>query len=434
MENLISNTHPSRHDDEYEDEVDLMKYVFALWRHRLAVTVMTLACGLAAFFVSWRTQPTYEATAQLVVSQSKVGELTSPAVSTASYKALLDNQSLALQILREFALDKPPYNIRVSSFRAGIVSSEVLRDTNVIVVKVRLPDAALAARVANRYVELSIGLAQRLSQEETVTARDIIKTQLDQSRQRLDQAEARLQAYKREAQVDLLKKDVDTLLGQRGDLLKLIVELEGEKARLAMAQEQLSQKDRIDTVKRSIDTDPALMEAARQNTKQDGQILPLQLRNEFVNPVYESLDQVVATSKTRLSGLENQKIELVKVLKLDAPQIAQLSQLYAKEIELARLETEYDLAKKIYIDVASRYEQARVQVASRTAQLQLLDSALPPDRPLSRGVLMNTEIALAAGFMLSMLGMLFFDFIATSNRLQTEKGRQASEPARSGVQ
>ena len=422
-----------RYDDDYDDEIDLMQYVLALWRHRIALVVLTLACGLAAFLASWRTPPVYEASAQLVVSQSKVGDLTNqPTVSVATYKAMLDNQSVAAEILTEFGMDKPPYKLTVSSFLGGSVTSEILRDTNVIDVKVRLTDPAMAAKVANRFVERAVELAQRLSQDETVTARDIIKVQVDQSRQRLDQVEARLQAFKREAQVDLVKKDVETLLGQRGDLLKLLVEIEGEKARLAMAEEELAKKDRIDTVRRSIDTDPALMEAAKELGK-DQSVLPLQMRNELLNPVYQSLDQIVATSRTRLSGLEKQRAELVGVLKLNAPQLAQLTQLYAKEIEQSRLETEYDLAKKVYVDVATRYEQARLQVASRTAQLQLLDRALPPDRPIAPRPLRNTAIALVVGFMLSVVGILIFDYIATSRPAPTAKSGKPSEPTETGV-
>ena len=416
-----------------------MQYVLALWRHRIALVVLTLACGLAAFLASWRTAPVYEASAQLVVSQSKVGELTNqPTVSVATYKAMLDNQSVAAEILAEFGLDKPPYALTVSAFLAGSVTSEIVRDTNVIDVKVRLTDRVLAAKVANRFVERAVELAQRLSQDETVTARDIIKVQVDQSRQRLDQVEARLQAFKREAQLDLTKKDVESLLGQRGRLVSLLVDIEGEKARLAKAEEEIARQQRVRTERSAVDVGDGLRQAIREQNQQrdpEAPLLPFRSEslNPFINPVYELLNEQIAMSRTRLASLEKQRAELMGALKLNAPQLAELTQMYAKEIEQSRLETEYDLAKKVYVDVATRYEQARLQVASRTAQLQVLDRALPPDRPIAPRPLRNTAIALVVGFMLSALGILIFDYIATSRSAPPVKSDRPSEPAQTGV-
>jgi len=46
------------------------------------------------------------------------------------------------------------------------------------------------------------------------------------------------------------------------------------------------------------------------------------------------------------------------------------------------------------VDVATRYEAARLQVAERSAQLQLLDRALPPERPISPRMTQNVVAAL----------------------------------------
>jgi succinoglycan biosynthesis transport protein ExoP len=146
------------------------------------------------------------------------------------------------------------------------------------------------------------------------------------------------------------------------------------------------------------------------------------LRNEFVNPVYESLDQVIATGRTRLAGLEKQKSELIDVRRLDADQQAKLSLLYERETELSRLQTEYDLSRAVYLDVATRYEQARVQVAGRSPKLQLMDTALPPDRPVSRHVVRNTALALLTGFFLTVVAALCFEAVTrTAGRGQATR-------------
>jgi uncharacterized protein involved in exopolysaccharide biosynthesis len=290
-----------------------------------------------------------------------------------------------------------------------MVTVEAIRDTSVILVSVRLWDPGLAAKVANRLAEAAEQLAAQLSQEETVTARDIIRAQLDESKKRLELAEQNLEVFRKGAQLELQRKDVDALLDQRGTLLALLVDIQAEKARLSQAEAQLATRDRLETLKRSIDTDPAAMEAMRRGGSEPGSVLPLQLRSEFVNPVYESLEQVITTSRTKLAGLEKQRAELIDVRKLDRDQQAKLSQLYAQETTLSRMQTEYDIAKEVYVDVSKRYEQARLQVAGRSAQLQLMDAALPPDQPVSRHVVRNASIAAIFGFILMAVVVLMFD-------------------------
>jgi succinoglycan biosynthesis transport protein ExoP len=391
-----------------DDEIDVTRYLFLLWRHRLVVVAGVLLSGFVAVAASVWAARTYEATARLVVAAPKTGAAseTTPAVSVATFRALLENQTVAERIVEEFGLNKPPHNLSSGRFISRAVTIEVIRDSSVIVVKVRLRDSDLAARVANRLAEAAVDLALQLSQQEAVSARDIIKTQLDGSKQRLDSAEENLETFKRQAQIELLRKDVDAVLGQRGTLLALLVEIQTEKARLAQAEALLAQRDRINTLMRSIDTDPAAMETARMSLGEPASVLPLQLRNEVVDPVYESLDQVIATSRTKLAGLEKEKSELIDVRRLDADQQAKLTLLYQRETELSRLQTEYDLSRGVYVDVATRYEQARLQVAARSAQLQLMDAALPPDRPVSRHVARNTSIAVVLGFSFMLIAVV----------------------------
>jgi uncharacterized protein involved in exopolysaccharide biosynthesis len=412
---------PPERSDELYDQVDFAHYASLLWRYRLPIVLITLVCGLAAFTMSLLSPRSYEATVKLVVTASKLGAAneSAPTVSVATFRAMVQNQAIAANLIEEFGLNRPPHEMTPSDFISQCVAVESPRDTNIIVVTVRLWDPALAAKVANRLAQAAQDLAQQLNQRETVTARDIIKTQLDQSQQRLERAGAALETFRRKAQIELLRKDVDALLGQRGALLSLLVDIQAEKARLSQAEALLKQKTKIETLMRSIDTDPAAMEAVRKNFGEPGSILPLQLRNEVVNPVYESLDQVVATSQTRLAGLEKQRSELVDVRKLDQDQQAKLSQLYQDELELSQLQTEYDLARAVYVDVATRYEQARLQVAGRSALIDTMDAALPPDRPVSRRVVRNTALVLIAAFMLAAIAVLFLN--GMRNALRRDK-------------
>ncbi len=393
-----------------EVEGDIAEYALAVWARKWTVTGVGALCAAIVLGIGLLTPPAYEAAVRLVVMPPKTGAAgeVSPVVNVATFRALAENQSIVATVVSEFKLNAGPFNLSVARFIRDALSVDMMRDTNVIAIKVQLRDAQTAAKVANRIADLAVELSQRLSRDETVRARDYIQTQVDYSRQRLDEAQARLEEFKKRAQIELLRKDVEATLGQRGGLLQLLVEIQVETARLARAEEQLAKRPKIDTVTRTIDQDPALMEAARETGGSQRSVLGLQMKNESLSKVYEALEEVIAVSRTRLSGLEKQKAELIDTRKLDASQLGQLSRLYEAETELARRTLDFDLARDVYKNAATRLEEARLQVVGRSAQLQVMDTALAPDRPVAPRIVRNTVLAFAVGLALAALAVLFY--------------------------
>ena len=97
---------------------------------------------------------------------------------------------------------------------------------------------------------------------------------------------------------------------------------------------------------------------------------------------------------------EKRRQQLVDRMHLDAAQIAVVRDLHDKDSELRRLEMDFEIAQKAYSEVAIRYEGARLQVAGHSAEIQVIDPAMPPDRPLSRQVVSRTASAAVAGLAL----------------------------------
>ena len=88
--------------------------------------------------------------------------------------------------------------------------------------------------------------------------------------------------------------------------------------------------------------------------------------------------------------------------------IAKVRAYNQKQAEHDRLDLEKKLAEKTYSEVVGRYEGARLQVAARSAQLQVIDPAVVPSRPISRQVVSKTVTALFAGFAVSAVCALAF--------------------------
>jgi len=403
---------PPRPDDTLEDEIDFSRYFRVFERHWILLVVAAVVGGALGFAVS-RTKPIlYEGvTTVLVLPPSKVDVRTA---STANFRALLENLTHSLQVITELGLDKPPFSLTAQLFHDQALQVEEIPGTNLVKVRVRLTDPTRAVEASRRLAQKAVSLNTDIGRREGSSIRDLLQAHLDESSAQLKAAEAQLLAFQRSAQIDLLQRDTDAMMYERGELLSLTIDIESEKARLSAAEAEINKQQRFLTAGRSVGSEAALRRAAegdRDNPAnaaiKDAQTLDLS--NPFINPVYQTLEFQIASSRARLAALQQQRRQLVEVKKIGGNQLKELSELYGRQIELARLQTNYDLAKRVYSDVRVRYEETRSEGVGTSAVLQIVDDAIPPDRPLSRQGAKSTALGSAVGFVLAALVALAID-------------------------
>jgi uncharacterized protein involved in exopolysaccharide biosynthesis len=398
--------------DGLEDEIDFTRYFQVFARHWMLLVVVALVGGAYGFAVSRLKPILYEGvTTVLVLPPSKVDVRSA---STANFRALLENLTHSLQVINELGLNKPPFSLTPQRFHDEAMQVEEIPGTNLVKVRVRLTDPSRAMEASRRLSQKAVSLNTEISRREGSSIRDLLKAHLDESSDQLKAAETQLLAFKRSAQVDLLERDTDAMMYERGALLSLTIDIESEKARLSAAETEISKQERFLSVGRSLGSEDALRragEADRNNPAnaafKDAQTLDLS--NPFINPVYQTLEFQIASSRGRLAALLQQRRQLVEVKKLGGGQLKELGELYSRQIELARLETNYDLAKKVYGDLRVRYEETGSEGVGSSAVLQVVDDAIPPDRPLSRQTTKLTALGVVAGFMAAALAALVLD-------------------------
>ena len=264
--------------------------------------------------------------------------------------------------------------------------------TNLMQVRVRRADPELAAKVANALADRAIALNRRINQQEVVEARDYIKSQLDEASKRVADVQARFVDIQQRSQVDSLKKDAEVAIDLRSKLLELQADIEKERAFLARSETDLAASQRLVTTRRSIDRDPLLTEAARERAPGTS-LLGLGLSEEQVNEAHSALDKQAAESRAKLAGLEGQRKLLVDDKRLDRAILPILDKLYAGDVAVTRLKAEYEMVLKVYTDLALRYEDARIKVGGRGAQIQVVDTAVRPSQALPRRTVTSAWLA-----------------------------------------
>ena len=389
----------------FEDDVAFGRYVVLLWRRSPLIVGVALVCGAISLLIALGRPTDYQATSTLAVTGSKISDQATSVISV-NYRPFIENNSVAEAVVKEFHLGDAPDRITPQVFLESVLNVEEIRNSNLIRLHVTLRDPARAAKVANRVSDLAAEGARKLSQAEAVQARDDLRSEVDDSRTRMEKAAAALESFKTTAQLELTREDVKAMLEQRGRLLDLVVGIEGLRGKVARAEADLATRQRVDSLTKTIDSEPALAQAARAAGGSDSSLLGLQIKSQEPNRVYQSIDEQLAKDRADLAGLERRRAELIGIRGLDGQQQAKLTALYKKESALTRLTTEYDVAGKSYQELAARYDVARVQVAGRSGQIQVIDRAMEPSVPQSRHVARNAVFGFVGGGTFAALGLL----------------------------
>jgi uncharacterized protein involved in exopolysaccharide biosynthesis len=83
--------------------------------------------------------------------------------------------------------------------------------------------------------------------------------------------------------------------------------------------------------------------------------------------------------------------------------VARLNDRYSRDSRLSRLELERAVARNSFEQAAARYQIARMEATGRTPQVVVVDSAVPPEVPVSRLLVRNIALGLLTGVLIGLL-------------------------------
>lgn len=161
------------------DEIHLLAHARTLWRHRSVLLAAALISAIGAYAVNRRMPPVYEVSfsfiafepplrADLPAGTSGRADLLARVDGNrrmAQYRAIAESRAHAAAVIEEFGLAAPPHNLTPSRFVDDRLDVRLVQTSGVIVVALRLGDPALLGRIAGRYVERVLAMADRLNRE-----------------------------------------------------------------------------------------------------------------------------------------------------------------------------------------------------------------------------------------------------------------------------
>ena len=248
-------------------------------------------------------------------------------------------------------------------------------DAHLMRVVARLDKPDLAARVANGFSELAIAHAREANRSELGTVEGELKAMLEQATARVREAESAYNDYRRTAQIELVKKEVETLLQQRAELFEVNVTLEAERGRLAKAENELSIRTPTTTLRQSVVEDPVATEVARAPGGSARDLLGLEMNRQERNLVFEEIDGDCSDAGggglTRTTGRAAQASYRPEERRAHDALAALRSRSGPRPVGLRT-----QLGWKSYEDVAAKYQGAKLSAMGRTPRLQVMTPLL----------------------------------------------------------
>ncbi len=397
-------------------ELDIIYFFQVTWRRKGLIAGGSLIVLVAAWLVCVNLPKVYRVTVKIwpVYTPAIAGELTAEGSNRADNEtivkpivAFLQNYSLADSAIREFELDKSPFDLTASAFLEGNVDARLDRNTNLIHFSVELTDAAMAWEVVNYMAREGIERYSRLVQNKLTRNTEYLASQLEKNRMQLRKEGDALTAFQQKANTTSLTGRKYFLQTQSDELAGKIVEAEIELA--AKGAEILVLEDSLEKTKQSTgaNASPAGVKKSGEETifPNEG-LASLRLLSERLNEVFDNSETRLIRNKAEYASLlaGKEKMEQTKG-ETEAELVLIEEQLASVSVEEEKLRSKLELTNKMNELTELDLVRSRNTSELLVQQIAIVDSGGIPEKPVRPRVLLITVISGVVAFS-------FFTFLA----------------------
>lgn len=453
-----------------------------LFRGRWIIIGCFFAVVAATTYLTYRMEPVYVASASVMILDVDPVDVTLRNADPAPFRKsrnlneteLLRSRRIAEDVLRSLA--ESPYRTELAIMRDTDVqgntitfddrvrllrentSVENLKDTDVLRVSVRAPSAFEASFLANALAEEYYRYKLRSARGEISEIRQFLEQQLEVVRDQLSQSEELERAYKESRGVSSLDDEARTMVEQSTNLHAIYnqteSDLNAELRRMDYLKRQLEDvrgslvedmsnitSPIIETLQSEIADKQSRLAALVSNPGPGTEVTINALENEIETIKGKLVEEVrkiaggagslepLKTSQELFESILKSEVE-IKALTARAEALREaianvdydLEQLPEKTLVLARLTRDRKLNEELYLMLNEKYEEARISEAAKSAGVEIVDTAKPPEFPIKPrkklNILFGMLFGLALGVGITLLIDLLDDTIKTPEELE----------------
>lgn len=445
-----------------KEELDIRDYVKVLRKKRWAAISVFLAVFLFTGLVTFTSKPVYRASALVyidpgVVTQYTFQQQTYP-MDNPSYMqtqmGIIRSESIARNVvartgLGELARQRDGRGLSFASVLGFFLTAapkqpaggkeeaavktflkklgvETLKNSNLVRVSYEDEDPVLAARIVNETVDTFV---KRNLEMKVAPAREAmvwLNDKLDEIRSRMSRSTSELQDFKRDMGLIVTgEKQANISLQALSDLNAKVITAVAKRSEAEVKYQQVRSLSRTEDGLMSM---PAVIN--------NGLIQDLKSKESELNNEIAELSKKLGDRHPKMIRVNNEmdalkrkiktEVELIKesikndyeaALKEEQAMKAALAEQKAEAMNYERRSTEYDLMRQdvegsmeIYDTVLKKFQESNLMGNINMSSVQLLDKAVPPERPVKPRKALN----LVLGLLIGSLGGVGFAFLFES--------------------
>lgn len=386
-----------------EDVIDLRALFKVLQKRRKVIVLVTflavLTSGILSFFF---LQPVYEAKTLLMVTlaaeqqrvveqgdlEDVVGTLARiPVMTMNTYLGQIKSEALMARVIDKLGLEM--YEPR---HLLAMVDAQIIRDANLIEVRVQHTDPVLARDIANAISSEYLVMLSERNQEQMARSVDFLQRQREETLAQLDEAQAKLKEFEAQPrsvavlEAEFAQKSED-LARYKSQLNVATIELQQISAGVARMQEEL-------------DATPATVSVER--TTEEGMVVTA----KEPNPVYTSLSERLSERKAAQAEKEAEVAALTELIAtLEEETQVLLAELSTKRAQQERLQSEVNRLEATADLLAEKVTQTQIARSIDLGQTSVVvvSPANTPTAPVKPNKKLNIALAFVLGLMVSVV-------------------------------
>ncbi|SFR14262.1 GumC family protein [Desulfoscipio geothermicus] len=413
-----------------EEEINLRELIEVLINGKWIIIgicfVSVLLAGVLSFFV---LPEKYEARATIMVKEQPKTEpengsleallsslSKSPEMTVEAYRQQVTNPWILQKVIKELELDPEVYSIK--SLREAI-STEVVKDTNLIRITVSGTDPILITSIANTLAKNFVQYISEKTTHQLGMSVEFLGTQIKEQEKELAAAVNEYQKFLAQpGGVRELEQEINaklTLLTDfKNQLIRNQVEIEQNRASLKQVESNLAETPEKLVTEKNLADDAYLFNVAGEASGASVKDLSgLRMQSEEINPTYIGLVNERANLKKTLANLSAQQEQLKVQISLAQKELENLqAELAEKRVENDRLEQKVNMLRNNYKAIQERYEETKLSKAAQVGEnnLILLSPAIEPENPVGPRKMLNMAVAGVLGMMVSVFLVFFREF------------------------
>jgi capsular exopolysaccharide synthesis family protein len=432
------------------ENFDLRTQVLILWAHKWIVLFVAVSVAGGVAFWTLRQPRIYEATCSIEYDPSpprplgtKVEDVATPMLAAFSNREFYETQNriissrvVAEMVVRRLGLHRDADFLEVPAERRGgwqgatveeaaetlraALTVEQIRETRLVLIKLRDRDPERAQRIANAIADAYIEKTMNDRMSSTVSALEWLGTQVDELEDSLEQADEALHVFKQDHDVlSLSMEDRQNLIANEIELLsRSLTETRVHRIELQSRVTQLRaavEADPLSAATPAIEELASLQELRTRMRVKQAELEALRTRYGAAHPQRVALQTELATIRADLEReiglvLRSAELELRETQGTERGLAGALAraneqgmQLNHWEMEYGQLVRERDSKAAIYDLVLKRSAEADLSRMLRVTHVRVVDRALRPERSVAPRVTLNLSAGAIGGIILGII-------------------------------